>query len=237
MRIVEKEALGKFVERRRKALRLTQTELASYVGYSPQAFSKFEAGKLSISLLVGPSLANALGLSLDDLLARRENPTDIVNKPLDPQIISLQLAFFRNARGLSQEEFAQKALASVRSIRSYELGDSLPTLNFIDRLIETFGIEASHILYPNPMMMNTELAASIRSGQVKAKKKKQLYSSLLGLFSVFVIGSGVTAGISMNQAMVKATPDESISASKTIEPDSGTPIVENVVDSLSSSEK
>ena len=87
------------------------------------------------------------------------------------------------------------------------------------------------------MMMNTELAASIRSGQVKAKKKKQLYSSLLGLFSVFVIGSGVTAGISMNQAMVKATPDESISASKTIEPDSGTPIVENVVDSLSSSEK
>lgn len=182
-------------------LRLTQTELASYVGYSPQAFSKFESGRLSISLLVAPSLANALNLTLDDLFARRENDSNLVNKPLDPETISIQLQFFRNARGLTQNEFAAKTGASVRSLRSYELGDAVPTLTFIDRLLEEFNIESSYILYKNPLMMDTNLAASIRSGQVRTKKKKQLYASLLSIFSCFVAGVGIgvaqisTAGV------------------------------------------
>ena len=182
-------------------LRLTQTELASYVGYSPQAFSKFESGRLSISLLVAPSLANALNLTLDDLFARRENDSNLVNKPLDPETISVQLQFFRNARGLTQNEFAAKTGASVRSLRSYELGDAVPTLTFIDRLLEEFDIESSYILYKNPLMMDTNLAASIRSGQVRTKKKKQLYASLLSIFSCFVAGVGIgvaqisTAGV------------------------------------------
>ncbi len=182
-------------------LRLTQTELASYVGYSPQAFSKFESGRLSISLLVAPSLANALNLTLDDLFARRENDSNLVNKPLDPETISVQLQFFRNARGLTQNEFAAKTGASVRSLRSYELGDAVPTLTFIDRLLEEFNIESSYILYKNPLMMDTNLAASIRSGQVRTKKKKQLYASLLSIFSCFVAGVGIgvaqisTAGV------------------------------------------
>ena len=188
---MKKEPIGKFVERRRKLLRLTQTELASYVGYSPQAFSKFEAGRLSISLLVAPSLANALNLTLDDLFARRENDSQIVNKPLDPEIISVQLQFFRNARGLTQNELAAKTGASVRSLRSYELGDAVPTLTFIDRLLEEFNLESSYILYKNPLMMDTNLAASIRSGQIRTKKKKQLYASLLGIFSCFVAAVGV----------------------------------------------
>lgn len=198
---MKKEPIGKFVERRRKMLRLTQTELASYVGYSPQAFSKFESGRLSISLLVAPSLANALNLTLDDLFARRENDSNLVNKPLDPETISVQLQFFRNARGLTQNEFAAKTGASVRSLRSYELGDAVPTLTFIDRLLEEFDIESSYILYKNPLMMDTNLAASIRSGQVRTKKKKQLYASLLSIFSCFVAGVGIgvaqisTAGV------------------------------------------
>lgn len=204
--IKQKEPLGKFVERRRKALRLTQTELASYVGYSPQAFSKFESGRLSISLLVAPSLANALSLSLDDLFARREKETQIVNKPIDPQTVSVQLSFFRNAKGIHQKDFASKIGASIRSLRSYELGDSVPSITIIDRLLGEYGIEASEILYPNPMMMNTRLASDIRSGQIRTERKKALYASLLGVFSCLVIGVGVGVGGMANAGYFDLAP-------------------------------
>lgn len=52
----------------RKALGLTQEQLGTILGVSPQAVSKWEKGQTLPDLLLIPQLCRALGISADDLL-------------------------------------------------------------------------------------------------------------------------------------------------------------------------
>ncbi len=80
---MDREMLGRFIAQRRKELNLTQRELAEALHVTDKAVSKWErgAGCPDISLL--EPLAEALGLSVDQLLTYQTAPaeTERVEEP------------------------------------------------------------------------------------------------------------------------------------------------------------
>ena len=67
----------------RKMLNMTQEELAEKVGVSRQAVAKWEAGETSPDLEKARLLAEALGVSLDDLT--NYEPGDSMGLPVPPK--------------------------------------------------------------------------------------------------------------------------------------------------------
>ncbi len=67
----------------RKALRLTQEDLAEKVGVTRQAVAKWESGDSLPDLETGMRLARALGVTLDDLTSYE--PKESMGLPLPPK--------------------------------------------------------------------------------------------------------------------------------------------------------
>lgn len=67
----------------RKALRLTQEDVAEKVGVTRQAVAKWEAGDSLPDLETGLRLARALGVSLDELMSYE--PAESMGLPLPPK--------------------------------------------------------------------------------------------------------------------------------------------------------
>lgn len=59
--------LGQKIARQRKAVGLTQAQLAERIGMQPETISRLETGKRSVSLSVIASLSEVLGLELHEL--------------------------------------------------------------------------------------------------------------------------------------------------------------------------
>ena len=69
----------------RKMLNMTQEELAEKVGVSRQAVAKWEAGETSPDLEKARLLAEALGVSLDDLTNYEPGDSDSMGLPVPPK--------------------------------------------------------------------------------------------------------------------------------------------------------
>ena len=68
----------------RKMLNMTQEELAEKVGVSRQAVARWEAGETSPDLEKARLLAEALGVSLDDLTNYEPGDSDSMGLPVPP---------------------------------------------------------------------------------------------------------------------------------------------------------
>ena len=68
----EQASLGKRIIERRKALKITQQELAQAVGVTPQHISLIEQDRTAPSLVVLPKLAEELGVTTDYLISGKE---------------------------------------------------------------------------------------------------------------------------------------------------------------------
>lgn len=66
---IDYEALGERIKNARTGLHLTQEKLAEIAGLSPSHLSNIETGTTRVSLNTVVRLANALGVSVDHLLA------------------------------------------------------------------------------------------------------------------------------------------------------------------------
>ena len=75
-----KETFGQRLSRIRKEIGYTQEEIASRITISPQAVSKWENDISSPDILVLSSLADILGVSVDELLGRPESEHHEQNK-------------------------------------------------------------------------------------------------------------------------------------------------------------
>ena len=69
----------------RKMLNMTQEELAEKIGVSRQAVAKWEAGETSPDLEKARLLAEALGVSLDDLTNYEPGDSDSMGLPVPPK--------------------------------------------------------------------------------------------------------------------------------------------------------
>ena len=66
--MIDTNNLGKKIASVRKKAKLTQSDLASCVGVTAQAVSKWERGNACPDIAILDEIANALGISLSELL-------------------------------------------------------------------------------------------------------------------------------------------------------------------------
>jgi transcriptional regulator with XRE-family HTH domain len=96
-RIFSKMELREYIALRRKSLGISQSEIASAMGYTDTAVSKIESGASTPPISILPSLANILQISLHDLLVMKEDPAPLKspNPPYDWKTVSLNLRAIR----------------------------------------------------------------------------------------------------------------------------------------------
>lgn len=66
--------LGQRIAERRKALGMTQVQLAEQLGIAQQTMAHYEGGTLRIAVALLPLLSTILGLSLEELVGIRAKP-------------------------------------------------------------------------------------------------------------------------------------------------------------------
>lgn len=66
--------LGQRIADRRKALNLTQVQLAEHLGIAQQTMAHYEGGTLRVAVSLLPSLSAILGLSLEELVGIEPKP-------------------------------------------------------------------------------------------------------------------------------------------------------------------
>ena len=76
---VDNEKIGAFVAQRRRALQMTQQQLAETLGVTNKAVSKWERGMGLPDITALPPLARALQISVDELLAGEMAPCTVKN--------------------------------------------------------------------------------------------------------------------------------------------------------------
>ena len=72
-----KENLGKFISENRKALGMTQEELAQKLFVTNKAVSKWEKGQSFPDIVLFEPLAEALGVSVSELIAGEKDENDV----------------------------------------------------------------------------------------------------------------------------------------------------------------
>ena len=78
-----KETFGQRLSRFRKAKGLTQEDVAKQITISPQAVSKWENDISSPDILELSTLADILGVSVNELLGREENKKEVADEVVD----------------------------------------------------------------------------------------------------------------------------------------------------------
>lgn len=71
---MDKYKFGEYIYNKRKKLGLTQDELGKLIGVTNKAVSKWEVGETMPDVLMLKSLANVLGVTVDELLTQQDLP-------------------------------------------------------------------------------------------------------------------------------------------------------------------
>lgn len=140
---------GEFLGNRRTEIGISQNELSSILGYSPQLISLWESGKSSPSLGIWSKYASTLKLDLEGFLSgkiKKDNDYcdaiafDVVN-------FSSTLKSLRKEKGLSQKQLAEKVSANDKTISKWESGASLPSYQQFLKLCELYGLSYDELYF------------------------------------------------------------------------------------------
>ena len=72
--------LGRRIAERRKAVGMTQVELAKVLGIAQQTMAHYEGGTLRVAVALLPPLASTLGLTLEELVGSEAKPAKTKGK-------------------------------------------------------------------------------------------------------------------------------------------------------------
>ena len=111
--------------------KLSQKEIATYLGISIAAYSQFERMDTLIPIELLNKLSNYYNVSLDYLLKITDNPDiTIKNKEIDKKLVGENLKKIRKDNKLYQETLAKEIGTSHSLISEYESGKKLVSLTY-----------------------------------------------------------------------------------------------------------
>lgn len=111
--------------------KLSQKEIANYLGISIAAYSQFERMDTLIPIELLNKLSNYYNVSLDYLLKITDNPDiTIKNKEIDKKLVGENLKKIRKDNKLYQETLAKEIGTSHSLISEYESGKKLVSLTY-----------------------------------------------------------------------------------------------------------
>ena len=99
---MEPTRIGRFIAERRKALGLTQRQLAEQLSVSDKAVSKWETGRGLPDVLLMPPLCAALGITVNDLLSGERVEEGDYRKKAEENMMELMRENAENRQRLAQ---------------------------------------------------------------------------------------------------------------------------------------
>ena len=99
---MEPTRIGRFIAERRKALGLTQRQLAERLAVSDKAVSKWETGRGLPDVLLMPPLCAALGITVNDLLSGERVGEGDYRKKAEENMMELMRENAENRQRLAQ---------------------------------------------------------------------------------------------------------------------------------------
>lgn len=151
---------------------MSQKDMGMALSYSPQSVSLFEKGGSPIPASLIPSLADFLHCSIEDLLNANPNPGfDYENLPFDKEKFSMVISDIRTNMGKTQNEEAEALRISLRTIRNYEKGLSVPTTDFVYKFADYYNIEPARLFGPKKEQKSSELTAMVEKKSKSSRRK------------------------------------------------------------------
>jgi transcriptional regulator with XRE-family HTH domain len=162
------ETLGTRLEALRRRRGWTQAKLASAAGITVRMLSAYENDRSRPPVATLPSLARALAVSVDELLAgvvpaSKEAGRAMAKRPQRrrrrkatapgsrvPEGFGPRLAAIRKARGLTQAEIGASVGVSQRMIAYYEAQKGSPPVSLLPRLAKTLGVTMDELFGLEP---------------------------------------------------------------------------------------
>ena len=141
---------SRYVQSLRTKRGITQKQLAEMLGFTPQAISRFESLDSHFDLTLLESLCKALDCSVLDMDQRNVDSPQYEFIPMDLNAISTRIKSLREEKNLTQEALSASAKITVRSLRTYEKGEALPSYQTLELLSDALGVK------PHELMMIPE---------------------------------------------------------------------------------
>ena len=151
---MERLPFSKYIAARRAACGLSQKDLAEALSYTPQAISRFESLNSGFPLEYLDTLCETLDVSMDDLFFRRETGTKDDGERITCDSVASLLKSAREKSGLTQSEVAERCGVSLRSVRNFEQGQTIPSWQVIEAFCDATGFTPSslcHVLDVTPV--------------------------------------------------------------------------------------
>ena len=132
----DNKTIGQYINRYRKELSLTQSQLAEMINVTPQAISKWEKGG-SPDASILPRIASALNVSIDDLFGIHDKPASgkdtiieavtsfIQNKDTKEQISSIIDLAFIALISTSDNPLMKELFSKIHDLDSYPLNNQM----------------------------------------------------------------------------------------------------------------
>lgn len=191
---------GVFLSELRKNRGLSQNDIASFLGYSPQLISLWEKDKASPDLAIIGKYANKLDIDLDGFINcvdKKEN--DYCSEKLfNIESFSNFIKRLRKESGLLQSELANKVGVNVKSISSWENKSSTPSIEQFISLSKLFNLTYDELYF---CYKNTNKKVVVKS----SSSKKRFVIPLIVVVGILAIG-GVATGITFFVRNNKVNP-------------------------------
>lgn len=149
----------------RKSANLSQIELADKLGVHFQTVSKWERGVCEPDFAVYGKLAEALGVSLEELWGLPK-PTRRISGEFDTVKFGKAIANARKALGESQEQLAAAVGVSSTTVSKWERGLVCPDSDTFLKIVKHFRLQPSE-LYFAQTDVRTPATAPVRTGNRK----------------------------------------------------------------------
>ncbi len=201
-------SFGTYIKNRRIKLGLTQTDLAQFLSYSPQAISRYELDEVAVSLELLSPLCKILKVSINDFINQVDGEIADIDEGIKFDLVKLitALIYLRREHHLSQRQLAVKTNIPAKKISKIENGMA-PNIDEFIALANFYNISYEELYY-----------YEVSEKDIKRyRKKDNLTISIFSTLSVLAIaGAGILTPVFVNNNGGNNQDGAPVTASETV---------------------
>lgn len=133
--------LGNNIKKYRLLMNFTRKDLAQKIGVTESTVSRYESNERTPNLKILKSIADALGVTINDLI------NNIENNMIDENVsIGDKIKEYREIINITQKDLAEKSGLSESAIKYYETNKRNPKLETLSKIAEALGISINDLI-------------------------------------------------------------------------------------------
>ena len=172
--------IGKFIAERRKAVNLTQMQLAEKLGITDRAISKWETGKAMPDSSIMLELCGILKITVNDLLCGEVVTMDNYNKEMEKNLLELAKQKEESDRRLLRMEILTGVVCVLPLLAAVIIVTVIPMEEWIGGIIA--GASVLPLLIATPFMIRIEQTAGYykcrKCGHMHVPKYKSVFLAM-----------------------------------------------------------